>query len=506
MELITHDLYEPRERYIGRKGIYPIIEDYDAIFSSLDIKPILANELDLTTVEGKKLFNELVYSRYEGDVFSNVPRCPCGHTSSGEDEGETCVKCGYVCQAPTEQTIEPLVWIRAPEEVGKFINIHVYQMLKAKLTVQGFSVLDWLIDPKYRPPRMHCVQEEILLQLDIKRGMRYFHDNFDNIMEMIFNASKVVFRSDRRETVRLVKPITARLIAAFLELNRDKVFSSVLPFPSKIGFIIEKVGSMTYIDPEMRPALNAMLSIAKADTECRQLSDAESRTARAVRDLGTYYSHVERNKIYNKQGVLRKLVFGMTPHFTFRTVITSEHLPHDHEVIRIPWGAAVLTFKLHIANKVLKEGYTPNEWLSLIYDNVQRKHHKLDTIFDELIAESPGGRGPPCTFTRFPSLKHNSTTRFFINIKRDPRHMSTSLSIISVKAENADFDGDYMSGMLAVENRIADMFERHAAYTGIMDLKKPHQVSNHCMIPHPVMSTINHMLEVTDELCVPYGE
>lgn len=63
-----------------------------------------------------------------------------------------------------------------------------------------------------------------------------------------------------------------------------------------------------------------------------------------------------------------------------------------------------------------------------------------------------------------------------------------------------------MSGMLAIENRIAAMFERHAPYTGVMDLKKPYQVSNHCMIPHPVISTINHMLEVTDELCVPYGE
>lgn len=505
MELITKDIYQPRDRYIGRKGIYPVIEDFDEVFATLDIKPVLANDLDLTTQKGQALFNELVYSRYEGDVFTNVPRCPCSHTVGGEDEGETCPKCGYLCEAPTEQTIEPLVWIRAPIGVGKFMNIQIYQMLRAKLTTQGFSVLDWLIDPKYRPPKLNCVQETILLRTDIKRGMRYFHENFDDIMETLFTASTVVHRAERRETIRLVKPVTVRLITAFLEQNRKKVFSSVLPFPSKIGFIIEKVGSMTYIDPEMRPALNAMLSIAKADAECRQMVDAESRTARAVRDLAIYYTHVERNKIYSKPGAIRKLVFGMTPHFTFRTVITSEHLPHDHEVIRIPWGTAVMTFKLHIANKVLKDGYTPNEWLTLIYDNVQRKHIKLDKIFDELIAESPGGRGPACTFTRFPSLKHNSTTRYYIHIKRDPRHMSTSLSIICTKASNADFDGDYMSGQLALENRTTRMFDRHAPSTGIMDLKRPHQVSDHCLIPHPVMSTINHMLEVTDGQCVPYG-
>lgn len=62
-----------------------------------------------------------------------------------------------------------------------------------------------------------------------------------------------------------------------------------------------------------------------------------------------------------------------------------------------------------------------------------------------------------------------------------------------------------MSGTIAVDNQIAAMFERHAPYMGIMDLQHPYRVSNHCMIPHPVVSTFNNMLEITDALCKPYG-
>lgn len=442
MELITYPLYQPRFRYEDRQGVYPTIIDFDREFASLDTKPIVANDLDLTSDDGKRLFNELVYSRYEGDVFSNVPKCPCGFLKSGEDEGERCPECGHLCESPTHQTIQPVVWIKAPTDAKVFMNIQIYTILKPKLVEQGFSTLDYLLDPKYRPPRLNSVQEEmansVLSAVGAVRGVSSFYTHFDEIMEGLFTSTRSVHRADRRETVRLVKTPVIRVMREFIQKMRDVIFCNVLPFPSKIGFIIEKVGSITYIDPEMRPAMNALLSIAKSDYECRGQKDADSRSARAVRDLSAYYEKVDRNKLYSKPSVSRKLIFGMTPHFTFRTVITSKHLPHDHEVIDIPWGAAVLTFKLHIANKLLKEGYTPNEWLTMVYDNVQRKHHKLDMIFDELIRESPDGRGPSSIFTRFPSLKHNSTTRFFINVKRDPRHMSTSISLITVKAENAD--------------------------------------------------------------------
>lgn len=62
-----------------------------------------------------------------------------------------------------------------------------------------------------------------------------------------------------------------------------------------------------------------------------------------------------------------------------------------------------------------------------------------------------------------------------------------------------------MSGQLAVDNHQSAVFDRHAPHIGLMDQRQPYMVGNGPMIPHPVISTINNMLEMTDELCKPYG-
>lgn len=443
IDIIDGPIYEPRDRYIGRTGIYPKIINYDTRFANLKLTPILANDLDLTTREGRELFNELVYSKYEGDVFTNIPRCPCGHTTGGDEEGELCKKCGYECQAPTEQDIESLVWIKAPEEVGYFMNPQVYAVLTGILGRQGCNVLDWLMDPKYRAPRLNSEIEVLMTHAGIQRGMKYLYENFDEVLEKVITLRSSELEPDRFGNERTIQkwiytPTKQKQIREFVGSNRDCIFSQHMPFPSKIGFIIENVGNIKYIDPGMKPALNAMISIAKAKDECRRLADIESRIARATSSLSRYYYNNEKDKVYHKQGITRKLIYGTIPHFTFRSVITSEHLPHDHETIRIPWGAAVLLYKLHIGNKLLKEHKSPNEWMTLIYDNVQRRNLTLDRIFDELIEESPGGRGTPILFTRYPSLKHNSSTRYYAQIKRNPQHMSTSISVLTIKSPNAD--------------------------------------------------------------------
>lgn len=286
------------------------------------------------------------------------------------------------------------------------------------------------------------------------------------------------------------------------------MFCQYIPFPSKIGFIIEDVGDRTYVDPKMAPALNALVSLANVTSAARiSQRDMESRIARAILQLTSYYSDNEHSKIFDKKGILRKLVYGVSPHFNFRTVITSNHKVHDHESLETPWGVSVLAFKLHIANKLLKEKYTPNEIMTLTYDNVLRTHPKLERIFDELIAESPNGRGIPVVFTRFPSLKKGSSQFFYIDhIKRDVTQLSTSISVLALIQPNADFDGDYMSGQLTLDNFTARALARLKPSLGLMDMDHPFRVSNHASIPAPVLSTINARLEEGDDLSVPMGD
>lgn len=427
-ELITYDIKEPRARYPGRKGIYPIIEDFDLLFKRLDVKPVLANDIDLNTPQGKTRFNDLVFSRHAGDVFSNVPACPCRLTKGGSRVNDICIHCGFAVLPITEQPIEPIVWVKTPDGLPAFMNLTIYRLLRIRFLKSGFSAIDYLLDPKYRPPKSDSKEENILKQFTTARGLTYFHNNFDAIMESLCTNRHYVTAAKGNSTRR------------FLEIHRHLVWCQYIPFPSKIGFIIEDVGDRTYVDPKMAPALSALINLANVTSAKRvSLTDLEVRVARAISKLTQYYALNEKSKIFDKKGILRKLVYGVSPHFTFRTVITSNHKPHDHESLEIPWGAAVLTLKLHIANKLRRMKFTPNEILTLIYDNTLRTHTLLEEIFDQLIAESPDGRGIPTTFTRFPSLKRGSTQFFYIDrIKRDPTQLSTSISVLCLAAPNAD--------------------------------------------------------------------
>lgn len=496
MELITQDILAPRARYLGRKGIYPVIEDFDDLFRRLDTTPVLANEIDLDTVEGQEKFNQLVYSRYDGDVFSNVPSCPCRFIKGGHRISEYCPKCGFQCLPITEQAVEPIVWVRAPKGVPAFMQLNIYRVLKILFTKSGFSTIDYLLDPRYRPPKLICDEQAFIDDQGWERGLNYFHANFFAIMEKLCSTRLFIRVQAGRECLD------------FLYDHKHLIFCQHIPFPSKIGFILEDVGERMYADPKMAPALDALIAIANAGKVGRTTQkDIESRVARSMNKLSDYYDSSERGKLFDKKGIFRKLVYGESPHWSFRTVITSMHKPHDHESLSIPWGAGVMTFKMHLENKLLREDYTPNEILTLIYDNVLRHHPKIEKLFSELIAESPGGRGMPCVFTRFPSLKRASSQRFFIDhIKKDPTQLSTSISVLCLKGPNADFDGDYMTGQLALDNWTARAYERLAPYTGIMDLRTPFRVGDHAAIPTPVLSTINSRLEEGDDESVTVEE
>ena len=82
------------------------------------------------------------------------------------------------------------------------------------------------------------------------------------------------------------------------------------------------------------------------------------------------------------------------------------------------------------------------------------------------------------------------------------RCMAGTLAYRDVLEANT-FGQQDMSGQLALDNHQAAVFDRHAPYTGIMDHKVPHMVSDHPAFPGPLISTINNRLEITDELCKP---
>jgi hypothetical protein len=418
------------------KGVYLKTVDYEEMFRSLSQPAIIVNNFDMTKGEEREKLNFLLYTKYEGDTLANLPSCDCGLLNGDRHVGMRHTGpdgCGTLVLPVTEKPLESMLWMETPPGVPAFVNPTVWRILSKALTHNGFSVLEWLTNPHYRPtvktpPIMAKVQS-----LGLPMGLSNLYHHYDEIIDKLYHNK--IFGT---------RVATRNRIYEYLKLVRDRTFTKRLPFPSRLSFITEENNNKTYADHKMLSAVDAILTIVSMDVdgEERSLEVKEGRCVRAITKLNEYYRSFEAETASTKEGIFRKLIFGTRPHWTYRAVISSLHEPHAYDTLELPWSLSILLFKAHLSNKLLKREFTPNDIISLLYENTLRHHVLLESLFKELIEESPEGRGIPTTLGRNPTLKRGSIERFFINkIKNDPTINTIGLSVLCLRAKNADFDG-----------------------------------------------------------------
>lgn len=494
LELIDGHVKQPRLRYLGRKGIYIEPTDFEYEFASMERRAIMASEF----AGDKKLLDATIFTKYDDDFFSNVPSCPCGNLKTGKVRGEICPICHQECLPQTERELKSTIWIDALKGVDWFFNPLAYSQISSILKVyKEFNILNWLMDPRYKSQELGNPYEIAMEQLGLPRGMVAFRENFEDIMETLATARPELTINGSTGKHRLVNVRMVRQLRDFVEKYKDRMFTRQLPFPSSVAFILEEHNGRTRGDPRHVKLLNSLYSIVNANERIGNMGirEKESIMARVTISIAEHAQGYEHKEMFEKTGIFRKLVYGFRSHWTFRTVITSNHGVNKRSELHLPWGVSVMTYKLHIANKLLRKGRSPNQIFDLIYNNTHRYHHTLDAIFKELIAETPGGRGLPVLHTRYPSLKHGSTQLYYVPvIKTDPNDVSVSNSPLNLVALNGDYDGDYMTGMAILDNHFLEHFKRMEPHTGLMDLSKPFTVSNHSRQPEPILHTLNQRL------------
>lgn len=404
--------------------------NHDKIYDSLKYPPILVNDVDVKLAEEKERLNTLLYTRYEGDTLDVMPSCDCGQLRGQVNANIRCQECGSVCASVTEKPLESMLWIEAPKGVDTLINPMAWLIISKEMTITSCSVLEWLTDPFYQPPNEKAMLiAKKLEDLDLPRGLNEFYNNFDEIMRVVFENRLVKGSKRHREDVM-----------QFIRENRKAFFPQHIPIPSRLGFIIETTNTGVYADTSMAQALDAIRtisSIATAITPLRQKS-LESRTVKAVKQLASYYRTFFVGSLGQKTGWFRKHVFGSRLHFTGRAVISSLSENHDYEEVHLPWGLAVQLLKVHLSNKLIRRGYTPNQISELFYSYAMTYHEVLDELFRELIEESPY-KGIPIILQRNPSLVRGSAQLFYVTkVKSDPLDYTISMSVLTLAAPNAD--------------------------------------------------------------------
>jgi len=469
----------------------------DLFYRKATRTPIIINNFQESSEDDKESFNRLIYTKYATDLLSNLPTCECGEIVGEHNVGISCRNCRTVVQSPVEQDLEPLVWIRAPQGVKALINPIVWTIVNDHFTRSGFEIIRWICDTTYKPQVRVPAIMEYVQGLGIERGLNNFIENFDTIIDALFELKGFKQKKGVADPIQIL-----------LREQRDCVFSEFLPLPNRALLVIEETNLGTYVDPIVTGAVDAIRTMVGIDTDLSSHSvrTKENRTVKTIAQLANFYDDLARTTLAKKEGIFRKHIFGTRSHFSFRAVISSLTDAHSYDELHIPWGIGVSVFRIHLMNKLLRRDFTPNGATAFLNEHAGKYHPLLDELFNLLITESPYGK-IPCVFQRNPSLERGSAQAMWITkVKTDPDIPTVSMSILSVKGFNADFDGDQLNSTLSIDIVTTEQLKALAPHKSVFDLNAPKIVSKNLSIPDTVISTIAGWLHHPNDFVDPNKE
>lgn len=418
--------------------------DFDEEFANIDIQTVIVNDYNLDNPEEKEALDRHLYIHYrDTDTIEETASCDCGNITGRYNEGVTCDVCNTPVVGTTDRPIQSSLWIRAPDGIPSLFSPAAWMVLEPALKNKDFNFLEYLTNTGYTVQMDKITSKDVrakidkLLERNLPRGFTNFITHFDEIMEFLFTAR--IIDSNKANKKELWD---------FIQLNKHLFFPKHLPIPSRICFVVESTTSGIYVDKPLGKAMDAVLTMASIRSKPYPLKPSviQNRTAKTIRELCEFHHAYTKARVAQKPGMVRRHIFGSRLHFTGRAVITSISDPHDYDELHVPWGMAIQMLKYHIIGKLFKRGYTANRALSFVYSNVLQYNSEMDEILKELIDESPpdayGKRGIRCCFQRNPTLQRGSTQQFRITkVKPNVHDNTVSMSVIVLKAPNADFDG-----------------------------------------------------------------
>ena len=416
--------------------IYQELVDFDETFRNLKSEPIIINRLMSSTKEEREYIDELIKVKFGNDVISTIPSCQCGQTRGEYCIGETCPKCHDKVKAITSENLEPLLWVQTPQGISKLISPVILTMLNNRFTkARAFSIIKWLMDTNYKPSIALPKLVAKLQSLGLERGYNNFVNHFEEYINILYSV---------RDLAKSNTPADMEKDRYMLELirnNMSRILCDYLPLPNKALLVIGQNNAKYWIDPIILEAIDAISMLTSIDVDNVSDKVRENRTARALIKLTEFYQVAEKKIVSTKQGVFRRHVFGSRTYFSARAVISSITRPHKYDQIEIPWAIGITILRPFIINKLLRRGYELNRAIGHIHSSIGRYDQLIDSIIEELIAESRDGK-LYCLIHRNPTLLQGSSQRVNFIVKKEPKDPTIGISILIVSAMNADFDGD----------------------------------------------------------------
>lgn len=414
-------------------GLSLKLVDHDAVFKSATNPHItVVNDVSIALAVEKEEFNRKIYTRYSADdLLDNLPSCEYKCTQGEYNLGVICPECGTKVVEILSEDLEPVVYMRAPSEVKSLINPVFWTQLSNFFERSNFDVIRWICDTNYHPVvRTPDVMNAVKAVIP-DRGYNYFLKNFDKIITALMELKAYRQPNKRREAAELME---------LIRQYRHCLFPKYLPLPNKSLLVIEKTNVGMYVDNTVTGVVDAIRTMTSIDLPEMNFSvrQQENRTIKAIIQLQKFYDEWLSKSFAGKTGLARKHILGSRTDFSCRAVISSISDKHEYDEIHVSWGIAVATFRIHLASKLLKRDWTPNEILDFLDEHANKYHPLLAQLFDQLITESPY-KGIPVVLGRNPSLERGSAQQLFITkVKNDTSIPTISLSVLVLKSFNAD--------------------------------------------------------------------
>jgi hypothetical protein len=427
-------------------------KNMDQELASLERPPEFVNNMSLETEDDRQFLKGLMLNYYDSpDVMSSTPRCHCGTTRGQHMLNRYCGHCGHPVKKPNGQKIESTLWIAAPKPIGllptNLLWIYVQDVLKGN----HWDGLAWICDPYYADPdtRNGKKPADIVRRyysLGITRGLKTFIECFDLILEKVILPSV----QERHRRTDLYQ---------FCKTYRHQLFAQATPIPNKIAMVIEENGQGKFYDDTIDSAIEAAFTAAETFGE-ENIRKLESRFTKVLCAMATFCRNAVKDILLRKKGFLRRACYGLRLKFAFRSVVTSQHGPHDYRGVGVPYRDMVTVFEPFLRKRLIEQhGMTFRQSMEYIQTHQKDCDPLLWRILEEFIAETPPdlhpnpavkglkpkfryyqgeyGRGIGCFGVRFPSLDRGSNQQLFIQYITED---TIEVSVLILRAWNCDFD------------------------------------------------------------------
>lgn len=370
----------------------------DQYFRTSQGEKILVNDLNLFTSKDSKFLENNIKTVYNNtDVLSVKAACACGKLSGTYLVGKHCNYCDTVCKEPGTD-VSSLFWLKAISEEALFVNPIVWCMIRKILGHRKIDYLRYLCDVKYNPSKVTIPVPILDIRDKVLGGERDYVKTTTHLKEIL------IYLQSLGKNKNTYKQEEISLMIDMLNNCKSEIYSHYLPIISPKLYIIENTTKGRYIDLSAADIESVVKTWSKLCTDKdrltpKQISSYITTVMSTLADLYTNYFG-KSMLLASKKGIFRKHVYGTRSHFTFRCVIISVDNEHAYDEITVPWIIGPSVFRPHLFNKLIKRGFTYKQANKLLFLATKTYDPLISELLDELIRETPGGRGILCLSQR----------------------------------------------------------------------------------------------------------